>query len=90
MLTAKVIANSKAMATASVARSVILTLISLLILRFFDIEACFFIAIAGMILAGVSPMESVQLQIVLRWMLIGAAAFPLLSSGFLAYIAFCI
>ncbi len=156
----KGIANSKLIATASVAISVLLTLGSLLVLRVFDIEARFVIPIAGMItgnamtatglamarlrddlkanrleietalalgansrqavakflrqslatgmtpiidstktvglialpgamtgmiLAGASPIEAVQLQIVVMYMLIGAAAFASLSSSFLAY-----
>lgn len=42
-------------------------------------------AMTGMILAGASPIEAVQLQIVVMYMLIGAAAFGSLSASFLAY-----
>lgn len=42
-------------------------------------------AMTGMILAGASPIEAVQLQIVVMYMLIGAAAFASLSASFLAY-----
>ncbi len=42
-------------------------------------------AMTGMILAGASPLEAVQLQIVVMFMLIGAAAFSSLSATFLTY-----
>ena len=42
-------------------------------------------AMTGMILAGASPLEAVQLQIVVMYMLIGAAAFASLSASFLSY-----
>ncbi len=43
-------------------------------------------AMTGMILAGASPLEAVQLQIVVMYMLIGAAAFASLSASFLSYV----
>lgn len=42
-------------------------------------------AMTGMILAGASPLEAVQLQIVVMYMLIGAAAFAGLTAAFLTY-----
>ena len=42
-------------------------------------------AMTGMILAGASPLEAVQLQIIVMYMLIGAAAFAGLSATFLTY-----
>ena len=42
-------------------------------------------AMTGMILAGASPLEAVQLQIIVMYMLIGAAAFGGLTAVFLTY-----
>jgi putative ABC transport system permease protein len=42
-------------------------------------------AMTGMILAGASAMEAVQLQIIVMYMLIGAAAFSGLTAAFLTY-----
>ncbi len=42
-------------------------------------------AMTGMIMAGASPLEAVQLQIIVMYMLIGAAAFAGLTAGFLTY-----
>ncbi len=42
-------------------------------------------AMTGMILAGASPIAAVQLQIIVMYMLIGAAAFTGLVAAFLAY-----
>ncbi|MDM8529442.1 iron export ABC transporter permease subunit FetB [Anaerolineales bacterium HSG24] len=42
-------------------------------------------AMTGMILAGASPLEAVQLQIIVMYMLIGAAAFSSLTATFLTY-----
>ena len=42
-------------------------------------------AMTGMILAGASPLEAVQLQIIVMYMLIGAAAFGGLTAAFLSY-----
>jgi putative ABC transport system permease protein len=42
-------------------------------------------AMTGMILAGASPLEAVQLQMIVMYMLIGAAAFSGLSAAFLSY-----
>jgi putative ABC transport system permease protein len=42
-------------------------------------------AMTGMILAGASPLEAVQLQIIVMYMLIGAAAFTGLGATFLSY-----
>lgn len=42
-------------------------------------------AMTGMILAGASPLEAVQLQIIVMFMLIGAAAFTGLGATFLTY-----
>jgi putative ABC transport system permease protein len=42
-------------------------------------------AMTGMILAGASPLEAVQLQIIVMYMLIGAAAFSGLMTIFLTY-----
>ncbi len=42
-------------------------------------------AMTGMILAGASPLEAVQLQIIVMYMLIGAAAFGGLTATFLSY-----
>lgn len=42
-------------------------------------------AMTGMILAGASPLEAVQLQIIVMYMLIGAVAFTGLAATFLTY-----
>lgn len=42
-------------------------------------------AMTGMILAGASPLEAVQLQMIVMYMLIGAAAFTGLTAAFLSY-----
>lgn len=42
-------------------------------------------AMTGMILAGASPLEAVQLQLVVMYMLIGAVAFSGLAATFLTY-----
>lgn len=42
-------------------------------------------AMTGMILAGASPLEAVQLQLIVMYMLIGAAAFTGLAATFLTY-----
>ena len=42
-------------------------------------------AMTGMILAGAAPLEAVQLQIIVMYMLLGAAAFTSLAAGFLTY-----
>jgi putative ABC transport system permease protein len=42
-------------------------------------------AMTGMILAGASPLEAVQLQIIVMYMLIGAAAFTGLSTVWLSF-----
>lgn len=42
-------------------------------------------AMTGMILAGASPLEAVQLQIIVMYMLVGAAAFAGLTGAFLTY-----
>jgi putative ABC transport system permease protein len=42
-------------------------------------------AMTGMILAGASPLEAVQLQIIVMYMLIGAAAFSGLTATFITY-----
>ena len=42
-------------------------------------------AMTGMILAGASPLEAVQFQIIVMYMLIGAAAFSCLTATFLTY-----
>ena len=42
-------------------------------------------AMTGMILAGASPLEAVQLQIIVMYMLVGAAAFSGLTATFLTY-----
>lgn len=42
-------------------------------------------AMTGMILAGASPLEAVQLQIIVMYMLVGAAAFSGLTAAFLTY-----
>ena len=42
-------------------------------------------AMTGMILAGASPIEAVQLQIIVMYMLIGTAAFTGLAAAFLSY-----
>jgi putative ABC transport system permease protein len=42
-------------------------------------------AMTGMILAGASPLEAVQLQIIVMYMLIGAVAFSGLTATFLTY-----
>ena len=42
-------------------------------------------AMTGMILAGAPPLEAVQLQMIVMYMLIGAAAFTGLASTFLTY-----
>jgi putative ABC transport system permease protein len=45
-------------------------------------------AMTGMILAGASPLEAVQLQIIVMYMLIGAVAFSGLTAAFLTYYQF--
>ena len=42
-------------------------------------------AMTGMILAGAAPLEAVQLQIIVMYMLIGAAAFTGLAATWLTY-----
>lgn len=42
-------------------------------------------AMTGMILAGASPIEAVQLQIIVMYMLVGAATFTGLSSAYMTY-----
>ena len=42
-------------------------------------------AMTGMILAGASPMEAVQLQIIVMYMLLGAVTFTGLSAAYLTY-----
>ena len=42
-------------------------------------------AMTGMILAGASPLEAVKLQVVVMYMLVGAASISAISSVFLAY-----
>lgn len=42
-------------------------------------------AMTGMILAGASPLEAVQLQIIVMYMLIGAAAFTGLAAAWFTY-----
>lgn len=42
-------------------------------------------AMTGMILAGASPLEAVQLQLIVMYMLVGAAAFSGLAAVFLTY-----
>ncbi len=42
-------------------------------------------AMTGMILAGASPIEAVQLQIIVMYMLVGASTFTGLSSAYLTY-----
>ncbi len=42
-------------------------------------------AMTGMILAGASPMEAVQIQIVVLYMIIGASAFTGLTASYLTY-----
>ncbi len=42
-------------------------------------------AMTGMILAGASPLQAVQLQLIVMYMLIGAAAFTGLAATFLTY-----
>ena len=42
-------------------------------------------AMTGMILAGASPLEAVQLQIIVMYMLIGANAFSGLTAAYLTY-----
>ncbi len=42
-------------------------------------------AMTGMILAGASPLEAVQLQLIVMYMLVGAAAFSGLTATFLTY-----
>lgn len=42
-------------------------------------------AMTGMILAGASPLEAVQLQVIVMYMLIGAVAFSGLAATFLTY-----
>jgi len=45
-------------------------------------------AMTGMILAGASPLQAVRLQIIVMYMLVGAAAFTGLSAAYLTYRAF--
>lgn len=45
-------------------------------------------AMTGMILAGASPLEAVQLQIIVMYMLVGAVAFTGLIAAYLTYRAF--
>jgi putative ABC transport system permease protein len=42
-------------------------------------------AMTGMILAGASPLQAVQLQIIVMYMLIGAAAYTGLAAAYLTY-----
>jgi putative ABC transport system permease protein len=45
-------------------------------------------AMTGMILAGASPMQAVQLQIIVMYMLIGAVAYTGLAATYLTYVQF--
>jgi putative ABC transport system permease protein len=45
-------------------------------------------AMTGMILAGASPLQAVQLQIIVMYMLIGAAAYTGLAAAYLTYLQF--
>ncbi len=45
-------------------------------------------AMTGMILAGASPLQAVQLQMIVMYLLVGAAAFTGLSAAYLTYRAF--
>jgi len=45
-------------------------------------------AMTGMILAGASPLQAVQLQIIVMYMLIGAAAYTGLTAAYLTYLQF--
>ena len=45
-------------------------------------------AMTGMILAGASPLEAVRLQIIVMYMLVGAAAFTGLTAAYLTYRGF--
>lgn len=45
-------------------------------------------AMTGMILAGASPIEAVQLQIIVMYMLVGATTFTGLAAAFLTYRGF--
>lgn len=45
-------------------------------------------AMTGMILAGASPLEAVQLQIIVMYMLVGSTAFTALCAAWLTYRAF--
>ena len=45
-------------------------------------------AMTGMILAGASPIEAVQLQMIVMYMLIGAATFTGLIAAYMTYSQF--
>ena len=45
-------------------------------------------AMTGMILAGASPLEAVQLQLIVMYMLVGAVTFTGLIAAYLTYRAF--
>jgi len=45
-------------------------------------------AMTGMILAGASPLQAVQLQIIVMYMLIGAASYTGLAAAYLTYLQF--
>ncbi|MBN1564639.1 MAG: ABC transporter permease, partial [Anaerolineae bacterium] len=45
-------------------------------------------AMTGMILAGASPLQAVQLQIIVMYMLVGSTAFTALMAAWLTYRAF--
>ncbi len=45
-------------------------------------------AMTGMILAGASPLEAVQLQVIVMYMIVGATAFTGLAAAWLTYRAF--
>ena len=42
----------------------------------------------GMILAGASPLQAVRLQIIVMYMLIGAASYTGLTAAYLTYLQF--
>jgi len=45
-------------------------------------------AMTGMILAGASPLEAVQLQLIVMYMLVGAVTFTGLIAAYLTYRAY--
>jgi putative ABC transport system permease protein len=77
--------RSTVVATAAVSCGALFTIGMLLGLQVFPYQPRYIIPIAGMILAGAPALEAVQVQIIVMYMLIGAAAVSGLTAAYLTY-----